>query len=228
MSYYKMKELPESERPRERLKKVGVENLSDKELLSILLKTGLKNKNVNEVAIEVLKKYSKKELKEISIEELLTIKGIGEVKAIELLSAIEFGKRIVLQQEEKVRLDNPSSIWKDSKYYISGKKQECFICYYFNSKQELLKRKLIFMGTINQSTTHTREIFKEAYKVSATSIVCIHNHPSNDTTPSKADIEFTNALIQTGKIQGIPVVDHIIVGEENYYSFYEHNKVGIE
>lgn len=228
MSYYKMKELPESERPRERLKNVGVENLSDKELLSILLKTGLKNKNVNEVAIEVLKKYSKKELKEISIQELLTIKGIGEVKAMELLTAIEFGKRIFLQQEEKVRLDNPSSIWKDSKYYISGKKQECFFCYYFNSKQELLNRKLIFMGTINQSTTHTREIFKEAYKVSATSIVCIHNHPSNDTTPSKADIEFTNALIQTGKIQGIPVVDHIIVGEENYYSFYEHNKVGIE
>ena len=78
------------------------------------------------------------------------------------------------------------------------------------------------MGTINSSVTHTREIFKEAYKVSASSIVCLHNHPSNDISPSKADILFTERLIKTGNIQGIPVVDHIIVGEDSFYSFYEH------
>ena len=81
------------------------------------------------------------------------------------------------------------------------------------------------MGTINQSITHTREVFKEAYKVSATSIVCLHNHPSNDTTPSRQDKEFTNTLVQTGMIQGIPVIDHIIVGEDKYYSFYEDNQI---
>ena len=90
---------------------------------------------------------------------------------------------------------------------------------------ELIKKKLIFIGTINSATTHTREIFKEAYLVSATSIICLHNHPSNDTTPSKADIYFTSHLIRTGQIQGIPVVDHIIVGEESYYSFYEHKDI---
>ena len=79
------------------------------------------------------------------------------------------------------------------------------------------------MGTVNASITHTREVFKEAYKVSASSIICIHNHPSNDVTPSKEDIQFTNALIETGKIQGIPVLDHMIIGENQYYSFYEEN-----
>ena len=84
-----------------------------------------------------------------------------------------------------------------------------------------MKKKCIFIGTINMAATHTREVFKEAYLLSATSIVCLHNHPSNDTTPSREDILFTERLMRTGEIQGIPVVDHIIVGENNYYSFYE-------
>ena len=151
------------------------------------------------------------------------LSGIGEVKAIELVACIEFGKRIFLEKEESLKkLDNPTSIWKSARYLLSGKKQEYFYCYYFNNKQELIERKLIFMGTINHSTTHTREIFKEAYKVSASSIVCIHNHPTNDVTPSRADIEFTKRLMKTGNIQGIPVVDHIIVGDNSFYSFYEH------
>ncbi len=225
MSNYKIKEIPINERPRERLKEVGVENITNIELLSIILKTGLKNKNVNELSIELLKNYSLKDLKDISINQLTKIKGIGEVKAIELISSIELGKRIILEREEKIKLDNPNSIWKDAKYLMTGKKQEYFYCYYFNNKQELLERKLIYIGTVNKSTTHTREIFKEAYKVSATSIICIHNHPSNDISPSKADIDFTNTLIKTGNIQGIPVVDHIIIGDNNYYSFYEHNNL---
>ena len=105
---------------------------------------------------------------------------------------------------------------------MNGLKQEHFYCYYFNNKQELLEKKLIFIGTINCATTHTREVFKEAYLLSASSIVCLHNHPSNDVNPSKADILFTEKLMRTGDIQGIPVIDHIIVGEDNYYSFYEH------
>ncbi|MBR6137658.1 MAG: DNA repair protein RadC [Bacilli bacterium] len=225
MSNYKIKEIPISDRPRERLKEVGVENLTDIELLSIILKTGLKNKNVKDLAIECLNNYSLKDLKDISIYELMKIKGIGEVKAIELVSSIELGKRVLLKENKTIKLDNPNSIWKDARSILNGKKQEYFYAYYFNSKQELIERKQLFIGTINSSTTHTREVFKEAYKVSATSIVCLHNHPSNDVTPSKADILFTNSLVETGKIQGIPVVDHIIVGEKNYYSFYEHNKL---
>jgi len=220
---YRIKDIPENERPRERLKEVGVGNITDKELLSIILKTGIKNKNVSDLSIEMLNRYSLSDLKDLSLNELKNIKGIGEVKAIELLASIELGKRIFLKKDIKLKkLDNPEAIWKSSRYILADKKQEYFYCYYFNNKQELIERKLIFMGTINSSITHTREIFKEAYRLSASSIVCIHNHPSNDVTPSHADIEFSKKLFATGKIQGIPVTDHIIVGDNSYYSFYEH------
>ena len=220
---YKIKELPECERPRERLESVGVNNLTDKEILSIILKTGTKDKNVNDLSLELLKKYNLEDLKNISINELKSIKGIGKVKAIELLASIELGKRIYLRDSKKlIKLDDAKSIYESAKYLFNGLKQEYFYCYYFNNKQELIKKKLIFIGTINSAITHTREIFKEAYLLSASSIVCLHNHPSGDTTPSKADISFTESLIKTGRIQGIPVVDHIIVSDNSFYSFYEN------
>lgn len=220
---YRIKDIPKEERPRERLKEVGIENISNKELLSIILKTGTKNKNVNEISLEILNKYNLNQLKDLSLNDLMSIDGIGEVKAMELLASIELGKRIFLEKDEKlVKLDNPKAIWKSVRYLLLGKKQEYFYCYYFNTKQELIERKLIFMGTINRSVTHTREIFKEAYRVSASSIIAIHNHPTGDTTPSKEDILFTKNLMETGRIQGIPVTDHIIVGDNSFYSFYEH------
>lgn len=223
---YKIKELPLEERPRERLKQVGIKNLSDKELLSIIIKTGRKGKNVNELSIELLKKIDMKDLQNVTLKELVSINGIGEVKAMELLAAIELGKRIWLKENNKLeKLENAEKIWKDSKYLFAGLKQEYFYCYYFNNKQELIKRKKLFIGTINSATTHTREVFKEAYLLSASFIVCLHNHPSNDVEPSKADILFTKALMKTGEIQGIPVIDHIIVGDNKYYSFYENQDI---
>lgn len=224
--YLKIKDIPLSERPRERAKEVGTSNLTNRELLSIILKTGTKSRNVSDLSLEVLRKYDLIDFKELTINDLIKINGIGEVKALELLAAIELGKRIFLKESKKLtKLDNPKQIWEASKYLFDGLKQEYFYCFYFNNKQELISKKLIFMGTINQATTHTREIFKEAYKTSASSIVCLHNHPSNDPTPSKADILFTEKLMRTGSIQGIPVIDHIIVGQNFYYSFYEHNNI---
>ncbi len=223
MSNFKIKDIPLEERPRERLKEVGSNNLTNIELLSIILKTGTKNINVKDLSIELLNNYDLIDLKDISINDLIKIKGIGETKAIELLASIELGKRIFLKESKKLlKLDVPVKIWESSRYLFNGKKQEYFYCYYFNTKQELIEKKLLFIGTINSSVTHIREVFKEAYKVSASYIVCLHNHPSNDITPSKADKEFTEALFETGKIQGIPVIDHIIVGDNKYYSFYEN------
>ncbi|MBE6157361.1 MAG: JAB domain-containing protein [Firmicutes bacterium] len=221
---YTIKEIPKLERPRERLKEVGVSNLSDKELLAIILKTGTKNKSVNDLSLDILKEYSIDELKDITINKLINIKGMGEVKAIELIASIELGKRIFLKKNNnKKRLVNAESIWEDSKYLFNGLKQEYFYCLYFNNKQELIERKLLFMGTINSSITHPREIFKEAYKLSASSIVCMHNHPSNDIRPSREDIRFTENLVEIGKIQGIPILDHIIVGDDVFFSFYDNN-----
>lgn len=226
MSSYKIKDIPITERPRERLKLVGVENLSDKELIAIILKTGTKEKSVNDLAIEILKKYKLEELKNININSLLGIKGVGEVKAIELISAIELGKRIFLNKKNLFeKLDTPEKLWEYTKYLFYDLKQEYFYCLYFNNKQQLIGEKLLFMGTINKSVTHPREIFKEAYLLSASSIVCMHNHPSGDTTPSKEDIDFTNVLCSIGKVQGIPILDHIIVSNYSFYSFYEHSKI---
>ena len=226
MSNYRMKEIPLTERPRERLKRKGREELTDKELIAIVLKTGTKDRNVEELALDVLNKYTINSLGDVSLEKLIEIRGIGEVKAIELLATIELGKRIFLNvNKDTIKMQDPKSIWKYSRYLFYGKKQELFYCYYFDNKQQLIERKLLFMGTINQATTHTREIFKEAYLVSASSIVCLHNHPSNDVTPSKEDILFTDRLMRIGNIHGIKLVDHIIVGDTSFYSFYEHSNV---
>ena len=223
---YKIKEMPNYERPRERLIEFGASNLSDKEILAILLKCGTKNKNVNEIALELLNMYPIEKLSSLTTNELKKIKGIGDVKAIEFLAAIELGKRIfVRKKKELLKLENPKDIWEESKYLFNGLKQEYFYCFYFNNKQELIEKKLLFIGTINNSIVHPREIFKEAYKLSACTIVCLHNHPSNDLTPSKEDISLTESLIKIGTILGIPVVDHIIVGENNYYSFYENSNI---
>lgn len=226
---YTIKELPETERPRERLKQVGPENLSDKELIAIVLKTGTKNKNVTELALEVLKEYPISTLKDVSLSTLQRIKGIGETKAIELLATIEIGKRIFNVKPKKLKkLSSANEIYMTNKNLFFNKNQEHLYILYFNSNSELIETKLMFIGTINESVAHPREVFKEAYRLSATYIVCIHNHPSNNTTPSKADIAFTEALRQTGLIHGIKLVDHIIFGYDNFFSFYENKKTVIQ
>ena len=223
----KLKEVPEKERPREKLLKYGRENLSDSELLAIVLKTGIKDCNVNELAIKVLKELNGIEnIKDISFNKLTNIKGIGKTKAIELLVLSELAKRINKKEKKpKFKYTNPKIIYENSKYLFDGLMQEHFYCLYLNTKKELIERKLLFMGTLNKSIIHPREIFKEAYRLSASSIVCLHNHPSGDLNPSKEDIIITDSLMKIGQINGIPVVDHLIISDEGYYSFYENNKV---
>lgn len=225
---YKMKQIPESERPRERLMRYGVESLSNQDLLSIILKTGTKDKTVQEVAIDLLTTFNGlSNLREMTVSKVTKIRGIGKVKAMELICCLELGKRIFLEEkvDQKIFLNNPKDIFKSMQYIFYGKKQEYFYCLYLNQKQELIERKLLFMGTINRSIVHPREVFKEAYLLSASSIVCIHNHPSNDVRPSREDIRFTSSLVEIGKIQGIPILDHIIIGETGYYSFYENHNI---
>lgn len=224
----KLEELPKQERPRERLLKYGKECLSNEELLSIILKSGTRGKSVRELAGEVLAKFqSIQDLEDITVESLCNIRGIGEVKAIELIASIELGRRIFLEKNEEKpkKMMNAEQIYQDMKYLFYRKKQEYFYCLYFNNKQELIERKLLFMGTMNRSIVHPREVFKEAFLRSASSIICVHNHPSNDINPSREDIRFTENLVEIGKISGIPVTDHIIVTDSSYYSFYEHNRI---
>ena len=222
----KLEELPKEERPRERLLNYGSESLSNQELLAILIKNGTKSKSCKDLSLEVLKKINIiSDLQDITVEQLTEIPGIGKVKAIEILASIELGKRIFLAKnnKSKLKLKNAKDIYEEVRYLFYGKKQEYFYCLYFNNKLELIERKLLFMGTINRSIVHPREIFKHAYLNSASSIVCIHNHPSNDIKPSREDIYLTRQLIEIGKMNGILIADHIIVGDDNYYSFFEES-----
>ena len=207
--------------------RVGKENLSNEELLSIIIKTGTKGISVKEMATNVLNEINSiNNLENITINTFKNIKGLGKVKTIEIMAAIELGKRIFLAKDNKeiIIYNNPEIIYKNNLYLFKRKKQEYFYCLYLDNKNKLIERKLLFMGTINRSVVHPREIFKEAYLTSCSSIVCMHNHPSGDITPSLEDIHITKSLIEIGKIQGISITDHIIVGDSDYYSFYDNNK----
>ncbi len=223
-----IKNLPKEDRPRERLLSYGASNLSNEELLAIILKTGTKNENVKVLAQNVLNKVNDvNDLDGITKEVLMQVKGIKEAKTVEILASIELGKRVY---EKRIKKDEISflcslDIFNYNKYLFSNIKQEQFYVLYLDNKNKLIERKLLFMGTINKSIVHPREIFKNAYLLSATSIVCMHNHPSGDTRPSKEDIFLTNNLVEIGKMNGINVLDHIIFGDDNYYSFNDNGLI---
>lgn len=224
----KVKDLPINERPRERLIEYGKENLSNEELLSIILKTGNGKVSVREISNNLLNYFNGIEnLKNVTKEQLQNVKGIGKVQALTILSVVELGKRIYMMSngENKILLNSSRAIYDYMKYQLYDKKQEYFYCLYVNQKKELIERKLLFMGTLNRSVVHPREVFKNAYLCSASGIICVHNHPSNDISPSREDIRLTNALVELGQVNGIPIIDHIIVGNDNYYSFYEDGKI---
>ena len=226
MSSNSLKNIPIEERPRERFKKYGKENLQTSELISIILNTGTKDLSVTELSNNILKTINNvSELKELTLNKLKTIDGIGDVKAIKLLSAIELGKRVYYEtKEDKIKLDTTKKVFEYMNHKFGNNKQEYFYALYLDSKKNLIEKRLLFIGTLNKSIVHPREIFKYAYLLSASSIICVHNHPSGDSTPSCEDLILTKSLIEIGKIQGINIVDHIIIGKD-YYSFYENGNI---
>lgn len=222
------KSIPKEDMPRERLYMYGANSLSNDELLSIILKTGSKDCSVKEVALKILEMVGDiSKLKDIGINSLMQISGIGKVKAIEIKAAIELGRRIYMNNLniEKVKMNSAIKIYDYFYEILNDKKQEYFYCVYLDTKGNYIDKKCLFIGTINNSIIHPREIFKEAYLLSASSIICVHNHPSGDATPSKEDIMVTKKLKEIGLIHGINILDHIIIGNDNYYSFYEDKKM---
>lgn len=224
----KIKDIPIEERPRERLIKYGVENLSNEELLSILIGNGTKGKSAKDLSLMILNK-----IKEIDNNDLLnyqflsTIKGLGTAKTCTILAAVEFGKRMNMKCSSlnSVVINNADIVFNYFKDLFLNKKQEYFYCLYLDSKKTIIKNKLLFIGTLNKSLVHPREVFKEAYLLSASSIICVHNHPSGSINPSRDDIDITNQLSSIGYLMGIKLVDHLIIGNDNYYSFLEAGKI---
>ncbi len=223
----KLKELPVLERPRERLINVGVENLSDEELLSIILKTGSKEMSVKELAAYILSNLGGIEnLKNINYHEVKKIKGIGEAKACMLVALSEIARRMNRKVASLmgVKLNTPLKIFEFYKSKINDD-QEQFYCIYLDASKKVIEEKLLFIGTVNYSLVHPRDIFKEAYLLNATGIICVHNHPSGEVRPSKEDINLTIRLKEIGVLMGVRVIDHIIIGDDKYYSFLENGKI---
>lgn len=157
-----------------------------------------------------------------SMEELMKIKGVGEAKAIQLLAAIELGKRIAnMKNEGRYLIRSP----EDGANYVMEEMrfltQEHFVCLFLNTKNEVIHKQTIFIGSLNASIVHPRELFKEAFRRSAASMICLHNHPSGNPEPSREDIEVTRRLVECGKILGVDVLDHIIIGDKRYVSLKE-------
>ncbi|MFC0611185.1 DNA repair protein RadC [Scopulibacillus daqui] len=218
-----IRDVPKEERPRERLIKEGVHVLSNQELLAIILRTGTKDESVLQLSHRLLHQFEGLSLlKEASIEELENVKGIGKTKAVQLIAAMELGRRVSqLKNEERYVIRSPEDGAKyvmDEMRFLS---QEHFVCLYLNTKNQVLYRKTIFIGSLNASIVHPREVFKEALRRSAASIICFHNHPSGDPTPSREDIEITKRLVECGMLLGIDVLDHIIIGDQIFISLKE-------
>lgn len=221
----KIKEIPVLDRPRERLLQVGSSNLSNEELLAIIIKTGTKNKSSKEIANDLLKTVNNiNELKNINYNSLLKIEGIGSVKAIDILASIELGRRInkTVQSLNNLKFTNPNIIYEYYKDTLGFIKQEKFICIYLDTSKKIIKEKLLFVGTINYSMVQPREIFKEAYLCDASNLIFIHNHPSGNVLPSRDDINLTKKLTELAHLFTIGIVDHIIITKNGYYSFYEN------
>lgn len=222
-----IKDLPEADRPRERLIKYGSDHLSNQELIAILLGTGTRDESVMSISARLLTYFDGMNLiNEATLEELKRLKGIGNAKAVIILAAIELGKRISTHRaEEKYVIRSP----EDGANYVMEEmrrlKQEHFVLLLLDTKNQVVHKQTIFIGSLNASIVHPREVFREAVRRSAASMICIHNHPSGDPTPSEEDIQVTKRLVDAGKMIGIEVLDHLIIGDRKFVSLKEKGHV---
>jgi len=216
-----IRELPKVERPREKLIQKGTQNLKDEELLAILLRTGVEGKSAIQTAKQILNKYSKKRLLRLSYEDLIKIKGIGPAKACTILAAIELVKRALKIGEETLpKIQSIKDVIAQFSY-LREKTREHLAALYLNARNEVVFKKHIFVGTLDANIAHPREIFEQALTNHASAVILVHNHPSGDPEPSKADLEITKRILEAGKIMGIDVLDHIIITKTKAFSFKE-------
>jgi len=221
---YTIKDLPEDERPREKLYKYGARVLSNSELLAIIIRTGNRENTSIEISQRLLALDNEGIgfLSKASLEELTAIKGVGKCKAAQILSAVELGKRISVSiEKDKLKISSPMDVAnlmiEEMKYF----KKEYFKIIMLDTKNQVISIEDISMGSLNASIVHPREVFIGAIKRSSASIILVHNHPSGDPTPSKEDINITKRLSEAGDILGIKILDHLIVAESKYVSLKE-------
>lgn len=223
-----LKQLPLEERPREKMIYHGATYLSNSELLAIILRTGTKEKSALELGLDLIKACDNdfSILSQMTLEELCMIEGIGESKGCQILSVMELAKRIQNSPlKRKFRISSPKEVVDFFSPELSDLKVEKFIAVLLNTKNEVIGWEVISIGSLNASIVHPREVFNRAIKRSAASILVVHNHPSGHVAPSKEDHLVTSRLGEVGQIMGIPLIDHIIICKNDYYSFKEANQL---
>ncbi len=222
-----LRELPPDSLPRERLVNFGAKALSNQELLAILLGTGSQDLRVLDLSLAVLTHFRDlSELKSASLDQFETIKGIGPVKAIQLQACIELGQRIAQMRPPKLgTLTSTKAAGQWLHDALCDMQQEHLMALFLNSKNQVIRQQIIFIGSVNASVAHPREIFKEAVKYPTARLIIAHNHPSGDPEPSQADLHFTQRMIQCGDLMGIELLDHFIIGHDDYVSLRETTKL---
>lgn len=224
---YNIKSIPEEDRPQEKLLKYGANNLSNSELLAVILRTGNKEENVLKLSQRILSEDNRglKNIAEGTMQKFKAFKGISDVKAAQLMALSELSKRISTLKIERIKISSPSDaavvMMEEMRYY----KKEHFKIILLDTKNNITKISQISVGSLNSSIVHPREVFAEAVINSASSVILVHNHPSGEAEPSHEDIVLTNRLDECGKILGIKVLDHIIIGDGVFYSFKEEGLI---
>ena len=220
--------LPQEDRPYERCIRHGVQSLSNRDLLAVILRTGAKGRNVLELAGDLLKLVPEREgftgIRRLSLDELSNVKGIGKVKAVQLKCLLEIARRMAREEAgEGTYFTSPSAV---ANYYMEDlrhEEQEVLLLLMLNQRCRLLKERYMFKGTVNASVISPREIFVEALAARAVQIILLHNHPSGDASPSQEDLNVTRRIKEAGQLLGIALTDHIIIGEHAYVSLREEH-----
>ena len=219
----KIKDIPKIDRPRERFLKKGSRALSKSDLLAILLGSGIKGKNVKKLSQQIIQKYDRDFLN-LTVDDLKKVSGIGEVKALQIVSAISLVKRYYEDEKSSETVIKNSQDVLSLTYDLRDKKKENLVCLYLNARNSLLKKEVISIGLLDKTLLHPREIFYPAVELNAASVILVHNHPTGDPSPSEKDIQVVEKIAQAGEIMGIAVIDFIIISENGHYSFYDKLK----
>ena len=217
----KIRDLPDSSRPRERFLKLGPEALSDAELFAIILRTGTVKENVVDMSNRLISQYGLKNLFSCSLKELQEIKGIGPSKAMQLLAMSELGKRHSQSKTPVKKISCAKDVFNLFNERLKNEKQENFYVLILNTQNIIIKEELISKGVLDSALLHPREVFKPAIKNSAKKLILVHNHPSGNPSPSQEDLNITKKLIEIGEILDIKVLDHVIIGDGEWWSWKE-------
>jgi len=220
----RIKDLPNSSKPRERFVKYGPETLSDAELFAIILRTGTKSENVIDMSNRLIAQYGLDKLFECSLKEIQEIKGIGPAKAMQILTIAEIQKRINQSKKPVKKISRAEDVFNYFYERLKDEKQENFYILLLNNQNNIIKEELISKGILDASIIHPREVFKPAIKNSAAKIILVHNHPSGNPEPSQEDLDITKQLIKIGEELGIKVLDSVIVGDGRWWGWGEDKR----